>query len=152
MPPLSRWQLYARELPDELAALPKDSSFSLPGAKALEGFADLLGEAEAASEDIPAEESAPFSLPAMLPDDLEGPVSLRRAIDFGALHGDRAILAIDHIMGRGRILLGEEILCTFDSARFTDEDLIAAHDTVAQPCMLAVNLSDALDLGRLVKA
>lgn len=148
MPPLSRWQLYARELPDELAALPKDSSFSLPGAKALVGFADLLGEAESASEDIPIEDSAPFSLPAMLPDDLEGPVSLRRAIDFGALHGDRAILAIDHIMGRGRILLGEEILCTFDSARFTDEDLIAAHDAVAQPCMLAVNLSDALDLGR----
>lgn len=149
MLPLSLWQLHARELPDELAVFPKASSFSLPGAKALEDFADLLGETETASEEAqPEEESAPFSLPAMLPDSLDGSVSLRREIDFGGLHGDRAMLEIDHIIGRGRILLGEETLCAFDSARFSDEALSAAYTMTARPCMLAIDLSHALKLGR----
>ena len=148
MLPLTDWQLCAQELPDELAVFPKASSFSLPGAKSLEDFADLLGNAgSAAEESEPAEESAPFALPAMLPDCLTGSVSLRREIDFGSLHGDRAVLAIDHIIGRGRILLGEKTLCTFDSAHFTGETLQAACALCAQPCMLAVDLSDVLDLG-----
>jgi putative flippase GtrA len=44
----------------------------------------------------------------MLPDSLQGSVSLRREIDFGGIIGDRAALVIDHIIGHGRILLGEE--------------------------------------------
>jgi len=148
MLPLSLWQLHARELPDELTVFPKASSFSLPGAKALEGFADLLGEAGAKETEPEEEESVPFALPAMLPDSLEGSVSLRRAIDFGGLHGDRAVLTIDHIIGRGRILLGEEALCAFDSERFTDEALSAARAMTAQPCLLAIDLSHALELGR----
>ena len=86
MLPLTSWQLHARELPDELTLQPRSTAFSLPGAKALADFADLLGEPEAAPEEDEAqEESAPFALPAMLPDSLEGPVSLRREIDFGSL-------------------------------------------------------------------
>ena len=149
MLPLTSWQLYARELPDELALFPKSFTFSLPGAKALEDFSDLLGETETMPEEAKTEEeSAPFALPAMLPCSLEGPASLRREIDFGALHGDRAVLMIDHIIGCGRILLGEKTLCAFDSAHFTDEAMISARTLCAQPCMLAVDLSDALELGR----
>lgn len=149
MPPLSRWQLYARELPNELKECPKTFAFSLPGAKALEDFSDLLGETDSAPKETePAEESIPFALPSMLPDALEGPVSLRREIDFGSLRGDRAMLTIDHLIGRGRILLGEETLCVFDSARFTEKTLLAAHTATAQPCMLAADLSGALELGR----
>ena len=147
MLPLSLWQLHARKLPDELMDFPKTSGFSLPGAKALEEFADLLGEAEI-EESAPEGESAPFSLPAMLPDGLCGAVSLRREIDFGALHGDRAVLEIDHIIGKGRILLGDEVLLRFDSTRFDDEALSAVRAITAQPCMLAVDLSHALELGR----
>jgi len=149
MLPLSLWQLYARELPDELTVFPKTQAFSLPGAKALEDFADLLGEAGPAPEDAaPEEESAPFSLPAMLPDGLHGDISLRREIDFGSLFGDRAVLQIDHLIGKGRILLGEEVLSVFDSTRFTTEAFSSSRAMTAQPCMLAVDLSHALDHGR----
>lgn len=149
MLPLVNWQLHAQELPEELADFPKASSFSLPGAKALESFADLLGETDATPEEVkPTAEVTPFALPAMLPCSLEGPVSLCREIDFGNLRGDRAVLAMDHLIGKGRILLGEKELCTFDSARFTDETLHTVRTLCAQPCMFAVDLSDALELGR----
>ena len=149
MLPLSFWQLHARELPDELAVFPKASSFSLPGAKALEDFADLLGETETASEEIQSEEeSAPFTLPAMLPDSLQGPVSLRKEIDFGGISGDRAVLVIDHIIGHGRILLGEEVLCSCDNKTVSGYMLSAAREMTSHPCMLAVDLSHALELGR----
>ncbi len=153
MLPLTSWQLYARELPEELADLARPSSFSLPGAKALESFADLLGEAAAEEETseeeaVPALQSAPFSLPAMLPEGLSGPVSLRREIDFGSLRGDRAVLTLDHVTGNGRILLGERLLCTFDSASMDADALAAAPLLTAQPCMFAVDLTDALELGR----
>jgi len=149
MLPLTAWKLYARELPEELTKANRPFSFSLPGAKALEAFADLLGFEEPSDQmDEPEQESASFSLPAMLPDSLEGPASLRKEIDFGRLHGSRAVLMIDHIIGKGRILLGETLLCTFDSACFTADALQAARAMTAQPCMLAVDLSDALELGR----
>lgn len=152
MLPLTRWEIFARELPEEMTGFTRPSGFVLPGAKALEGFADLLG-GSAESDSLPQPEgpepeSAPFALPAMLPEALEGPVSLRREIDFGGLIGDRVMLTIDHIIGNGRILLGERTLCAFDSARFTADALGAAHDMTAQPCMLAVDLTDALELGR----
>jgi len=149
MLPLSCWQLHARELPDELSIFPKAVSFSLPGAEALEGFADLLGgSGNIPEESAPEDESAPFLLPAMLPDCLEGPASLHRSIDFGSLRGDRCVLTIDHIIGRGRILLGDDVLCRFDSALFTAETIQATRAMTAQPCMLAIDLSDALQLGR----
>lgn len=149
MLPLTQWKLFARELSEEMTSFAQPSGFSLPGAKALEGFADLLG-GEAAPVESPAseEESAPFSLPAMLPDVLEGPVSLKREIDFGTLRGDRAVLTIDHIIGKGRILLGDHLLCAFDGARFDADALSAVHAMTAQPCMLAVELTDALKDGR----
>ena len=132
MLPLTNWQLYARELPEELENLASPSSFVLPGAKALESFADLLGEAAADEEEsAPALQSAPFSLPAMLPEGLSGSVFLRREIDFGSLRGDRAVLTLDHIVGSGRILLGESQLCAFDSAAMDADALAAARqDTV----------------------
>lgn len=149
MLPLTSWQLYARELPEELESSFRPSSFTLPGAKALEAFADLLGETDAGEEEQETElENAPFSLPAMLPDSLEGIVSLRREIDFGSLRGDRAVLTLDHIVGSGRILLGENLLCAFDSACMDADALAAVRAMTAQPCMLAVDLTDALELGR----
>lgn len=147
--PLTCWLLFARELPEEMTDSARPAPFFLPGAKALEGFSELLGESESMpEEDESLQESAPFSLPAMLPDTICGPVSLHREIDFGAFEGDRAILTLDHIVGSGRILLGETVLCTFDSARFTADAYENAHAMTAQPCMLAVDLSDVLELGR----
>ena len=97
--PLTRWTLHGSGLPDRL--LEHDSSgFSLPGADALGAFAELLGTDGAPSEE-PAEQTAPFALPAMLPDDVPGCVRLTRELDFGSLRGDRALLIIDHIAGRG---------------------------------------------------
>jgi len=149
MLPLTSWQLYARELPQGLTDFVRPSAFSLPGAKALEGFADLLGDDPVScQQQEPDLESVPFSLPAMLPEGLSGPVSVRRDIDFGSLCGDRAVLTIDHIVGSGRILLGEKLLCAFDSAHFTADALEAVRPMTAQPCMLAVDLTDALSLGR----
>ena len=149
MLPLTQWNLFARELPEEMTGFARPSGFSLPGAKALEGFSDLLGENTSSSEIAEPElESAPFSLPSMLPKALEGSVSLKREIDFGALRGDRAVLTIDHIIGKGRILLGDHLLCAFDGARFDADALSAVHEMTALPCMLAIELTDALQAGR----
>lgn len=148
--PLTTWQLSADSLPEDmLPAAP--AAFTLPGVRALEDFADLLGGDEKENQEEETDrkrESAPFSLPALLPEGAQGAASLRREIDFGALIGDRAVLTIDCIAGRGRILLGEQLLCAFDSARFDADALYAAHTMTAQPCILAVDLTDALELGR----
>ena len=103
--PLMRcWTISAPSLPEELLPAAQARGFSLPGADDLTAFADLLG---AAQEETPDQESsaqssqndasAPFDLPALAPDALSGPFSLSCSVDFGALHGDHAVLAIDHI-------------------------------------------------------
>ena len=144
--PLTRWTLHGSGLPDRL--LEHDSSgFSLPGADALGAFAELLGTDGAPSEE-PAEQTAPFALPAMLPDDVPGCVRLTRELDFGSLRGDRALLIIDHLAGRGEILLDNQVLARFDSAGSPAASASAAMALTGTPCQLAVDLTDALYLGR----
>lgn len=152
LPLLARWRIRADELPDRLLDMDRPAAaFTLPGASALSGFADLIGGAqEDASPSTPIieeEEDAPFPLPALLPDDVPGEASLSLEIDFGALSGDRAVLAFDEILGCGEILLGDQMVAAFGRTSAAD---MAAHASglAAAPCALAVDLTDALRLGR----
>ena len=144
--PLTNWTLRGGSLPDRLLET-GPIGFSLPGADALHAFADLLGTDGAPSE-APAEQSAPFALPAMLPDDVPGCVRLTREIDFGSLRGDRALLIIDHLAGRGELLLDDQVIARFDGAQSPAASASAAMALTGTPCMLAVDLTDALYLGR----
>ena len=146
--PLTHWTLHGSSLPKRLLD-DKPAGFSLPGAAALSAFADLLGTPDAPSEaDAPSESAAPFALPAMLPDDVPGSVRLCREIDFGSLRGDRALLELDHLAGRGELLLDDQVLARFDSAASSAASIAAAADLTGTPCMLAVDLTKALHLGR----
>lgn len=151
--PLTNWTLRG-SLPDRLLA-DEPSGFSLPGAQALCAFSGLLGdevpaqeesreEAREESQKEPREASAPFALPAMLPDDAPGCVRLTREVDFGSLRGDRALLQIDCLAGRGEVLLDDQVLARFDGGRASPD----AAALTGTPCMLAVDLTDALNLGR----
>lgn len=152
--PLTHWTLRGDGLPERLLE-DERSGFTLPGAQALGAFAGLLGGAPD-EQDAPEEEqakqekkekkeaSAPFALPAMIPDDVPGPVALTREIDFGSLGGDRALLLLDHIAGRGEVLLDGQTLARFDGGRAS----AAAAEMTGTPCMLAADLTDALCLGR----
>lgn len=146
LPLLARWRIRADELPDHLLDIDRPApAFSLPGAGALAGFAELLGGSE---EDKPAlpqmqDEDAPFPLPAMLPQDVEGEATLSLDVDFGALPGDRAVLELNEIIGSGEILLGGDVI-----ARFSGHPASESAVLTASPCMLAADLTDALRRGR----
>ena len=149
--PLMRcWTICAPILPDVLLPTAHPRGFSLPGAEALSAFADLLGTDQTSQpeQESAAEQSAPFALPALVPDSLDGPFSLSCVVDFGALRGDRAVLSIDHICGRGVIMLGGVQLAAFDTSAPSFRSISEAADITAAPCMLAVDLSDALLRGR----
>ncbi|MGN0777085.1 MAG: hypothetical protein ACI4MM_10465 [Candidatus Ventricola sp.] len=145
--PLTHWTLCGSSLPDRLSAA-GSSGFSLPGADALNDFADLLGGDGVWQDSAPAERTAPFSLPAMLPDDVPGGVRLTREIDFGSLRGDRALLQLEHLTGRGEILLDDQVLARFDGSQAPAASVSEAAALTGTPCMLAVDLTDALFLGR----
>lgn len=144
LPLLSRWRIRADELPDRLLDLERPApAFSLPGAGALAGFADLLGIDDADPAPPPAQdEDAPFPLPAMIPEDVSGPAELFLDVDFGVPPGSRAVLELGEIAGSGEILLGGDVI-----ARFGGRAPRAAGLTAA-PCMLACDLTDALRRGR----
>lgn len=146
LPLTAQWRISAESLPDRLLSRTDSAGFSLPGAQALSGFTDLLGS----TDDAPARTAAPgapFSLPAMIPDDVPGRVTLSREIDFGALGGDRALLLIDSLAGSGSILIGNTPVATFGSTGCLFPPAQAAALT-GMPCALAIALSDALHLGR----
>lgn len=145
---LTHWQLTAGSLPEELLPDCSAPAFSLPGAGALDEYAELLGLSESdSSKDAPAEPvSAPFALPAMIPQGVCGSIALSREIDFGALSGDHAFLTLDHVIGRGEIRLNDTPVARFgDSAA---QDMAAAYAMTGVPCMLCADLTDALLLGK----
>ncbi|MBR3794683.1 MAG: hypothetical protein IKK34_01465 [Clostridia bacterium] len=146
-PLLSCWRISAPNLPDSLLPEEQTLAFSLPGAEELLGFADLLGEPalqEAAPDAM--QPSAPFPLPALLPDALCGEAELTCEVDFGALSGDHAVLTFAQLLGRGSILLGDTPIAAFDSAALPETD--STFDLSASPCAFAVDLTDALRRGR----
>ena len=147
-PLLALWRIRADELPDRLLDENRPApEFTLPGANALRGFADLLGaEEEDMPPAMPEEEDAPFPLPAMLPEDVTGAAELFLEIDFGALPGDRAVLILTGISGKGEILLGDAPIARFGGA--PDAAANAAAKITAVPCDMAVDLTDALRRGR----
>lgn len=107
--PLNRaWRISGDALParlDESDA--QEAAFSLPGADALDAFADLLGKTaqDADAQDQPR--SAPFWLPALIPEDMPGSASLTCEIDFSAHEGDSALLLFDMLCGSGEVYLQE---------------------------------------------
>lgn len=126
---LSQWQLSGEHLPERLQPdAPETSAFTLPGAQAL---AQFLGNAEE-SEPSPREPRAPFTLPALLPQDMPGPAVLSRQIDLRALTGDRATLRFSLLCGRGEVFV-----C--DSANDAPRRVAAFRDGP-----LALDLSPAL--------
>lgn len=145
--PLSDFIISAAALPEGAESVP--SGFTLPGAEDLLAFSELLGGEENPDE-TPAESGhcAPFSLPAMLDDAICGEVTLSREIDFGALCGDRAVLTIDRLFGRGSVLIGETPAASFDSTSPSLVDGEKAYALTCAPCQLAVDLSAALCRGR----
>lgn len=138
IPLLSRWRIRAASLPEEMLDAAPKPAFTLPGAGALLDFSDLIGEDSDSSPVLSGEEEmdeAPFPLPAMIPEDVPGEVSLVQEIDFGAIDGDRALLCLDQLSGCGDILLGDETLASFADFRSTG-------------CALTVDLTGALRRGR----
>lgn len=144
--PLLHFALMGDGLPDRLIDEDHAHSFTLPGVDALSAFADLLGQTEE-DEQPAAPRRAELSLPALLPEEMTGCAELSREIDFGSLRGDRALLLLDHIVGRGSIWLGEQMIARFNSVQ-SAAALDAAADKTATPCAMAVDLTDALMRGR----
>lgn len=145
-PLLSCWTIRADALPQELTPAAEPARFFLPGADALADFADLLGDDAAPDktpEAAPSCAEAPFPLPAMIPEDASGEVSLSCEIDFGALSGDRCLLAFDQLLGRGEILVGD-----IPAAVFGHGEGVSVHPLSAVPCALAVDLTASLRRGR----
>lgn len=151
-PLLSCWRITADYLPDNLIETEKTPAFTLPGSEELAAFSDLLGESpEKPADDMPEETSAasaPFALPAMIPDEIQGSVTLSCELDFSSMQGDHAVMTIDHICGCGCVMLGSEALASFDTASASWRSISEAAEMTALPCMLAVDLTDALRRGR----
>ena len=147
-PLLAMWRIRASELPDRLLDAERPApAFTLPGAKALAGFADLIGgDEEETAPSAPDTEDAPFPLPAMIPEDVTGCAELFLDVDFGALPGTRAVLTIDEISGSGDILLGDTVIARFGGV--PDVMAQSAAKITAVPCALAADLTDALRRGR----
>ena len=119
MRPLTRWRIRASRLPERLTEdAPFDTSFRLPGADALSAFADLLGGmSDEPGDDAQTLQEADFTLPAAIPDDINGAVELAVELDFGALCADDAELTLELVRGRGRVLADDMPLCTFQTQK-----------------------------------
>ena len=119
MRPLTRWRIRASRLPERLTEdAPFDTSFRLPGADALSAFADLLGGmSDEPGDDAQTLQEADFTLPAAIPDDINGAVELAVELDFGALCADDAELMLELVRGRGRVLADDMPLCTFQNQK-----------------------------------
>lgn len=129
-PLLSGWMLHADVLPERLLDAPAPVGFTLPGAQALADFADLLGDDSSPQDTAEQPQAVRFPLPAML--DIPGEVTLTQEIDFGALHGDRAQLTLEGLVGCGRVLLGSETIASFGGAAgLPDSGVLAADLTGA---------------------
>lgn len=152
LPLLSCWRLSGDHLPESLMPEQKDTGFSLPGAQALADFSNLLGDDSLLSEEAnPGKadsSSIPFQPPAHIPDEVTGSAALSCEIDFGMLRGDHAVLTMDHIIGRGCVMLGEIQIAAFDSTLASYRTINEAFSLTAAPCMLAIDLTDALHGGR----
>ena len=119
MRPLTHWRIRAAHLPERLTeGAPFDTSFRLPGADALSAFADLLGGmSDEPGDDTQTLQEADFTLPAAIPDDINGAVELAVELDFGALCADDAELTLELVRGRGRVLADDMPLCTFQNQK-----------------------------------
>lgn len=106
-PLLAGYTICGEALPERF--LPQDappSAFRLPGADALAAFSDLIG-----GDPLPAEnaqtlqQNAPFPLPALLPEDVTGCVTLEREVALDTLSCRQALLVFDMLCGRGEVVL-----------------------------------------------
>ncbi len=141
--PLMQWTLLGDDLPERYFDGPKKEAFTLPGAQALSEFADLIGGDEQ-QERAPVEQGVPYTLGALFEEDLGGEIALTREIDFGSLCGDRALLMFSHLCGSGEVYLGETCVARFGK----EAQYRQAFDMTGMPCVLCVDVSEALRLGR----
>lgn len=142
--PLTQWTLEGESLPERLLDEPKTEGFSLPGADALSEFADLIGDVQ--TESAAQVSGVCYAAGSFFEEDLKGKLTLSREIDFGAYDGDRALLTFAYLAGSGEIWLEDACIARFDENR--QEELRHAHELTGLPCDLAVDVSDALLLGR----
>ncbi|MBE5799055.1 MAG: hypothetical protein E7321_03795 [Clostridiales bacterium] len=145
--PLTQWLLEAEHLPERLFSGISRPSFSLPGADQLLQFADLIG-GEEETDETKQKAGVPYALQGCFEDDLAGELTLKKEIDFGAFEGERALITFEQIAGSGEILLGGRVIAKFDSDANILKLLRHAQDSTGLPCRLAVDVSDALLLGR----
>lgn len=143
--PLTWWTIRGESLPERLLDEPKTPAFSLPGADALSAFADLLGAPDQADEQNQAQDAC-YALGGLFEDDLAGELTLSKEIDFGALCGDRAVLTFSHLCGSGEIFLDDKKIAAFGEDR--QAQIRQACGLTGMPCALAVDLTDALLLGK----
>ena len=142
--PLTWWTLKGENLPERLMDEPKKPAFSLPGAQDLGAFADLLGTDGETQPD--QAQGVSYALGGLFEEDLAGELTLSREIDFGALCGDRAVLTFAYLCGSGGIFLDEKQIAAFGEDR--QEDIRHAAMLTGMPCSFAVDLTDALLLGK----
>ena len=116
----------------------------------------MLPDPETADTPIDERVSAPFALPALLPEDVSGPVALECEIDFGAHTGDRAALLFDSVCGSGKVMLthcprpgeiadADECIASFKSGPLT-LDLTSAL-VRRRRCRIALRFDDARPAG-----
>ena len=110
--PLTQWTLHGDQLPQRLLDDEDKKAFSLPGADALDAFADLIGADEQEQAQSP-QAGAPYCTGALFEEDICGAVSLVRDMDFSAMEGDYALLAFEHIVGSGEVRLGDRVIARF---------------------------------------
>lgn len=116
LPLLTQWRLRAQTLPGRMTP-GQTAGFSLPGAQDLQAFSDLLGQSPQEGAPEEAQQEAPFALPAWIPPDVTGPVSLVHTLDLCALRAQTARLIVSAPVGRGQVTLDGKPLATFDSTK-----------------------------------
>ncbi|MCI6374011.1 MAG: hypothetical protein MR821_01800 [Clostridiales bacterium] len=152
--PLTRFTLTADALPDRLLPRAGGARFALPGAKELAAFGDLIGDEPSARPGLPppcapreadARESAPFAVPALLPEDVGAGAALHCALPLERMGGTHARLDFGLLAGRGEVLLDGERVARFENSPLTLELTDALHSRRRQT--LTLRFDDARPAG-----
>ena len=143
--PLTHWTLHGENLPQRLFDEEKKPAFYLPGADALSAFADLIGD-DAQESEQSEEDGVPYSAGALFDAEISGGVTLKRELDFGAMEGDYAVLAFEHIAGSGSIFLGDEELARFGND--STDALRHVHELTGMTYGLCVDVTPWLMRGK----
>ena len=152
--PLTRFTLTADALPDRLLPRTKGARFALPGARELAAFGDLIGDEPPARPGLPPipspqeeenGEGVPFTVPALLPEDVGTGAALSCTLRLERMGGTHARLDFGLLAGRGEVLLNGERVARFDNSPLTLELTDALRSRRRQ--MLTLRFDDARPAG-----